>query len=150
MAMSQAGRKEKGAKFEREVAKMFRKYSGLELYRTPLSGGWGKAKTKGDLVAGEGVDFPYFVECKKQEGWDLWNCLFEGKGPVQEWWAKAQQQAAEEGKIPLLVMAQRMRIPILIREWDGSADLLEGEYIHSSHGIVVCPLEVWLNNYMDV
>lgn len=146
--MNQAQRKAKGSKFEREVARIFRKHTGLELHRTPLSGGWGKMKTKGDLVAADGVDFPYFVECKKVEGWDLWNCLFSGTGPIYQWWEKAKEQAKAEGKIPLLVFAQRARVPVVIREYDEKESFAQYPYEMDIYwaGMVIGPLETWLKN----
>lgn len=59
-----AGRK-KGSVFERKIAKIFSKWSGSDVNRTPLSGGWAKnAKhgVKNDLISTD-PNFPFGVEC---------------------------------------------------------------------------------------
>jgi hypothetical protein len=107
--------KQKGSGFERHVAKLFAEITGVEWVRTPMSGGWGKQNTKGDLIAPIGSGYEYiFVECKKGEGWDLWSTLFFDCGPMRDWWEKAVEQANEEHKVPVLIMAQNNRAPIAL------------------------------------
>ena len=96
--------KDKGSAFERKIAKILSEAFGVELVRTPMSGGWGRLETKGDLVTRD--DFPYHVECKKREGWTL-DCLLSGKGDkkLEGWWAQTKEQCPEN-KIPLLVFSK--------------------------------------------
>lgn len=118
-----AGSKRKGAAFERKVAKLFEQETGIRLTRTPLSGGWGKLQTKGDLIPthpeedtifGHSVDL--FIECKKVEGWSAHNFFMPNNDDflVEKWWEKACEQAAEEDKRPVLVLGQNF-MPILVR-----------------------------------
>lgn len=103
----------KGASFERRISKLFNQHWGIQLVRTPLSGGWGHAHTKGDLVD-PSRKFPYFVECKNQQSWNLWAALFEGRGPILTWWYKAAKQAKQEKRIPLLVIGQDYQAPLVL------------------------------------
>lgn len=68
----------KGSNFEREVAKIFKEKLGIELVRTPLSGGFGKSnnvdaqKFRGDVVAvDESINFKLHIEAKNQKTWAL-------------------------------------------------------------------------------
>lgn len=102
--------KTKGSGFERQTAKVFEAALGIKFVRTPLSGGWGRYQTKGDLVPAPGSYFPYFIECKKGEGWEMWSTLFNNAGPLlNTWWPKAKQQAKEEDKNPVVVFAQNQK-----------------------------------------
>ena len=100
--LSRRGRtsRNKGANFERQVAKIFEYYTGLKLSRTPLSGGYAKAKStsqdfKGDLVCLEdGKDLILSVEVKNQKTWSL---------PA---WLRQSEEEAPEGKIPCVVFHQ--------------------------------------------
>jgi len=103
----------KGAAFERRIVKMFNSNWGVKLVRTPQSGGWGQAHTKGDLVDPE-RKFPYFVECKNQQYWNLWGALFDGEGPLMKWWSKAAKQAKQEDRMPLLIIGQDYQSPLVV------------------------------------
>jgi hypothetical protein len=106
--------KDKGSGFELTVAKLFEKELGFKFVRTPNSGGWGRCQTKGDIIAAPGNVFAWFVECKKDEGWDLWSTLFQNAGMMRGWWTKAMRQATEEDKIPVLIMAQNQKVPLAL------------------------------------
>jgi hypothetical protein len=103
--------KNKGASFERTVAKLFSDALGVKLRRTPMSGGWshGNPETAGDLVSIEG-EFPYCVECKCEEGWHL-ETLFTGNHKWFDNWWKQTIRECPDGKIPILVF-NRARQPI--------------------------------------
>jgi hypothetical protein len=104
--------KDKGSAFERKVAKILSEAFGVELVRTPMSGGWGRLETKGDLVTRD--DFPYHVECKKREGWNI-DCLLSGKGTkeLENWWNQTTEQCPAD-KVPLLVFSKNFS-PIYVR-----------------------------------
>lgn len=89
--------KNKGAGYERVVAKKFEKAFGIKLSRTPISGGHQKGRAssqdfKGDLVCiEEGKDLLLGVECKNQKTWSLPS------------WLKQSEEETPEGKIPCVV-----------------------------------------------
>lgn len=120
--------------------------TGIELERTPGSGSWGRMQTKGDLIASEEdrKRWPYFVECKKVEGWDLWNQLFSGEGPMFEWWNKACDQAKEEHKVPLLIFAQNRREILLMAAYNKSYKLPLNSVIIPHAGVFITPIESWI------
>jgi hypothetical protein len=69
--------KRKGAQFERDIAKKFQKRYGVELKRTPQSGGFAKKSDKADDFRGDVtiVDnkqvLLLHLECKNQQTWQL-------------------------------------------------------------------------------
>jgi hypothetical protein len=107
----------KGAVAEREIAKLFEDWwqpvePGCVFKRTPMSGGWASPEARGDFgTAGDLVTtarrFPFAVEVKRREGWNL-ERLWSGRpSPVWKWWAQARAAAAEmQHKTPLLLMRQ--------------------------------------------
>ena len=134
--------RQKGAKFERLVRRMVNESWGVRLERTPGSGSWGKMRTKGDLVSDLEKDpnFPFFIEVKKQEAWNLDQVVLR-VGLVEKWWVKARGQAKEEAKIPLLVFSRNrrpiyVRVPrlVLTRRWNCAPRVDFG----GSSGSVVC------------
>lgn len=103
----------KGNAAEREVAKLvqawWRRFEPeCEFIRTPLSGGWGGPKLRGEFgAAGDLMTtakfFPLVIEVKRREGW-AWTRLLEASrpSPVWNWWGQAQTQALEMNKVPSL------------------------------------------------
>jgi hypothetical protein len=102
--------RQKGARGEREVCKVFAEWWGAEFSRTPLSGGWATAKTRdsvnaaGDLVCSD-TRFPFTVECKFVEGWSFEQLLTAPKCNFYKWWDQAVGETPE-GKMPLLVFTK--------------------------------------------
>lgn len=111
-----AGRKskDKGADFERLVAKMFANVYGMLFRRTPLSGGWAKDAdvAAGDLVCVDDPDFGYCVECKKEEGWCLESLFTDKHAWFDAWWKQLVEECPED-KEPLLVFS-RNYMPIFV------------------------------------
>lgn len=109
----------KGNAFELKVAKIFSGKFGLEIRRTPLSGGWarGNPHVYGDLVCidrdvKKPYNFMYCVECKCVEGWSL-QSLFNAKaGWFNTWWAQLIKECPDD-KIPLLVFSKAFA-PIMV------------------------------------
>ena len=140
--------KRKGSKFELRVAKMVKDHWDVELVRTPLSGGWGKMRTKGDLVHNPEThpSFPFYFECRNREGWTL-DQVIQGTGQVAEWWMETRLVARDEGKIPLLVFTRNFN-PIYVRVERLFLD--SSQYPHmilwnGSVESVVCLFEDFLN-----
>ena len=89
--------KNKGATFERKLAKIFKEAFGVDFVRTPLSGGFAKHMDsaegfRGDIVpADRDVVFLLHVEAKNAKTWAF-----------PQWMAQAEADAPE-GKVPIVV-----------------------------------------------
>lgn len=99
----------KGTRLELDVAKIFAKTLGLELRRTPLSGGWAKGNpgVHGDVVC---VDpgpeaFGYCIECKNVEDWRLESLFTPHHRWFDSWWAQLLRDCPGD-KTPLLVFTR--------------------------------------------
>ncbi|MDE2099978.1 MAG: hypothetical protein KGL39_22180 [Patescibacteria group bacterium] len=103
--MKKGGGREKGSRFEREVAKIVvrafadKGITQKDCYRTPLSGGhrFAAQSDPGDLVISERLRrfFPYAVECKSYKKLD-WPKLISNakqKGHWDKWWRQATKAA---------------------------------------------------------
>jgi hypothetical protein len=95
----------KGSSAEREVAYILKEWwrkvdENCEFVRTPLSGGWstsdvrGNFRVSGDLMTTSKL-FPFVVEVKRRENFDLKNFVEGRKSPIWSWW-KQTKLAAEE------------------------------------------------------
>lgn len=100
LIMSKRGRssKNKGASYERTIAKKFAKaYVGLELTRTPQSGGFAKKSSKADDFRGDivsvdkDIDLKLHIECKNHKSWSL------------PQWINQAKDDCPEGKIPTVI-----------------------------------------------
>ena len=69
--------KRKGGQYERDIAKKFQKVYGVELKRTPQSGGFAKKVTladdfRGDITIVDTTQMLLLhIECKNQKTWQL-------------------------------------------------------------------------------
>jgi hypothetical protein len=110
--------RQKGASNERVVAKMFEKWYGKKVRRTPLSGGWSSAAfgVTGDLVC-EDPHFPFHVECKKREDWQL-DDLITGvrardERSILAWWQQTLDTCPKD-KEPLLVFTRNGKAQLIL------------------------------------
>lgn len=102
LALSKKGKgaKVKGASYERVIAKIFKKILGIDLVRTPQSGGFAKKSTKADEFRGDitslddSINFKLHIECKNHKTWKLRD------------WFKQSQEDCPKGKIPCVVFHQ--------------------------------------------
>ena len=102
VSRSQLGKrsKNKGSSYERTVAKKFKSRFGVDLVRTPQSGGFAKKSVKadefrGDIVpADKGVTLLLHVECKNTKTWSL---------PA---WIKQAEDDCPKDKTPVIVFHQ--------------------------------------------
>ena len=74
----------------------------------PMVGHW---DGQGDILHKPGIESPFCIECKKQEGWELDGMLYADKWPVWKWWEQCRRQAAKVRLSPLLIF-NRNRRPI--------------------------------------
>lgn len=92
--------KVKGASYERTIAKLFKKYLGIDLVRTPQSGGFAKKSTKADEFRGDitslddNIIFGLHLECKNQKTLKMRD------------WLKQSQEDCPQGKIPCVIFHQ--------------------------------------------
>ncbi len=103
----------KGHGFERQVRNILQDAWDMQLERTPMSGGWGKMKTGGDILGND--DFPFYIECRKQETWRL-DQLFTVKGVLWEWWEEVKEKSKLEERTPLLIFS-RNHAPIYVMSY---------------------------------
>lgn len=144
----QAGKmaKQKGAQFERFVAKLLGKWWGSKFYRTPMSGG---SQLKdgfnmaGDLCTDD-PSFPFHVECKKQEQWGLHQLFVSKSCKPWAWWKQCTNECPD-GQIPLLIMTKN-RYPVwaMLRaeHYDriGAGIPAEIRILHDGTNLMVIPL----------
>lgn len=92
--------KRKGGQYERDIAKKFQKRYGVELKRTPQSGGFAKKSDQADDYRGDItiVDTKQMllvhIECKNQKTWQL------------KQWLEQAISDCPDGKTPLVVFHQ--------------------------------------------
>ena len=89
--------KRKGGQYERDIAKKFQDQYGVELKRTPQSGGFAKKSDKADDYRGDItiVDtkqmLKLHIECKNQKQWSL-----------PKWISQAEEDCPD-GRVPIIV-----------------------------------------------
>ena len=143
--MGKASR-DKGASFERKICKVMGDAYGVELRRTPLSGGWAQHydDVAGDVVAVKGK-FPYCVECKNSEGWKLESLFTDKHAWFDAWWNQVLN-ACPWDKTPLLVFSKNFT-PIFVAislVYLGDDQYMEASYMvldHPDDDIVIMLLE---------
>lgn len=92
--------KRKGGQYERDIAKKFQAKYGVELKRTPQSGGFAKKCDKADDYRGDItiVDtkqmLKLHIECKNQKQWSL-----------PKWISQAEEDCPN-GRVPIIVFHQ--------------------------------------------
>lgn len=124
----------KGSSFERVLCKSFSEWwfplidfkgyvlKDLPFQRTPGSGGWNRKIAGGDIqiYSNQGVwkdDFPFCVEAKNREGWEMDNISsFNAKCPVWDWWDQTNEQANDNKRLPLMVFTRNRR-PEYVMMW---------------------------------
>jgi len=112
----------KGKAFEKTVANMLGKWWwGKPFRRSPQSGAWDKFQSDdqhvspGDIYAPSGAHFPFSVECKKQEKWNLFDLINpkREKPRLHMWLDQCIRDAESAGLEPLLVFS-RNYLPIFV------------------------------------
>lgn len=102
----------------REVCASLERWTGGRFRPRPTivepSEGW---QVKGDVQHAPGLWFPFSIECKKVEKWEL-DGLFEAPHwPVWTWWRQCESQAlASENERPLLIFSRNRRKSYVLTE----------------------------------
>lgn len=102
----------KGKLGEREVAKLHEAWwgtheEGAQFKSTPQSGGFSTPEVRahfkmaGDLMT-TAKTFPFVVEVKRREAWDLRRVYALKPSPVWAWWRQACAAARVQGGVPIL------------------------------------------------
>lgn len=92
--------KRKGGQYERDIAKRFQQRYGIELKRTPQSGGFAKKSEKADDYRGDItiVDTKQMllihIECKNQKTWQL------------KQWIEQAKADCPKGRVPIVIFHQ--------------------------------------------
>lgn len=100
--------REKGGRFEREIAKVFSEWTGEVWDRVFRSGG---GKAKGDITP-VNAGSRFCIELKRRECFSI-DLLWQGKGEALEWWIKLKKEAREGKQMPMLI-AKRNRSPTVV------------------------------------
>ena len=107
----------KGKRGEYKVRDALTLWTGKEFNRTPSSGAFGTINKihefVGDLVC-EDPDFPFCVEVKNHEGWELGQLLTSSNPQILQWWGQATIQATKSGKYPMLVILRNRAKPLVV------------------------------------
>jgi len=110
--MAKINSKKKGSKNERNLAKLFEKWTGREFARTPSSGGlrWSNTNdTAGDIICSDKTHSRYFkfvIEAKSYKDINFEQLLLDNKNKkILEFWEQVLADAKRaENKIPILLM----------------------------------------------
>jgi len=99
--VKQGGGRQKGAAFERDIARQLDAELGIAFRRDLIQY---QERGRGDLVRVDGEPFPFVIECKRY-----------AKGPIRpEWWRQACDAARPAGAMPALV-CRFDRGPVIVR-----------------------------------
>lgn len=109
--------RDKGSKFERDIAEGVSDWTGYEFKRTPMSGGWAKT---GDITPKDPKGMVYFqfnIECKNQKVFStsfMMDCAGKDMNKtIKKWWKQCTDDAKKSKKVPLLVMTT-VREPVFV------------------------------------
>lgn len=101
----------KGSRFERDISRILSEFIGIEVRRTPASGGFDRIRFPGDLYCSDlGFRLRHVWECKKREGWRL-EALFAKKSnchPIYVWWNSVRAEALRAKKAPILCFSKNL------------------------------------------
>jgi len=120
--MSGKKSKDKGANFERKIAKLFTAWfqdNGIDMHfdRVPASGGLRRRTERSDYIGDISAtpdDFLFTIECKCAESWKFRELIQEvvAKRPknnpskLSEYWFQACEEASRANKMPMLVFTK--------------------------------------------
>lgn len=116
----------KGNRGQNDVAKLLAPWWGEEFASTPQSGGFATTRFRNDWnAAGDIVTpdngFPFCVEVKHAEGWELEQLIKSDKCDPWAWWNQCVEETPP-GKIPLLVFRRNYRswhYMMYVHDWMG-------------------------------
>lgn len=141
----------KGSKAELQVAKLLKDFwdplEVAEWKRVPLSGGWGGSsearlgfKTAGDITT-TAKRWPFSVEVKHRQNWNMENVLAGKKSPVWGWWEQARTQGAESDMKPLLFFRKNNQDWSLM--FSASEKIFPFSWLIPERGVLIAPWWLW-------
>ena len=100
-----------GSTFERLLAFVLTEWSGYEIKRTPMSGGWAKSNVNrmvGDVtpvVPEEMSLWPFNMEAKKRENWNFSDLIKNTNqtAGILDWWKQCITDAKDSKRIPVFL-----------------------------------------------
>lgn len=98
----------KGAEYERKIAKVLGLWWDEDFNRTPMSGGlqWKEDnRVTGDIVTPPDSVFPFVIECKKREEWTF-EQLLKGTGEIESWWEQVTRDCDKVSLRPFLIFSK--------------------------------------------
>ena len=129
--MKAGGGRAKGHGFERVIAKELGNWWwGKPFRRTPSSGGWDKIVNDGEILAPGDIHaapeafWPFSVECKNQQGWDLIT-LFSAirtQHLILTWFEQCWDDAKRVDKVPMLIFKKNNVRPLMLLACHHTAD----------------------------
>jgi len=139
-----ANGKKKGNKGEREVAKFWKDWSGLEFSRVPASGGlrWQKKDDiSGDVICTDerkSRRFPFSIESKSYKDINFEHIILGNKNPkVLSFWAQAKGDGERSNRFPILFIRyngmakQTWFVVVTLKVFKQIRLLKPGKFIHS-------------------
>ena len=157
MVMGGKKSRNKGANFERAIAKRLREWLGDDwtVKRNPTDRQKGKAGAGEFEIVGP-FPFPFAIECKAHEAFD-YGQLFRVPvtGPFEKFWEQAKDQAEAAEKRPLLFL-KRNNGPILVGvELNAISNIINVAEVGSllrlyDLGCCVLPMESFFNTFPSV
>lgn len=126
--MNGSGAHKKGSDFERSIAKEFTNWSGVKFNRTFASGAQGDkfssdVRVTGDLFAPVDYNFPFSVECKFHDDFNLRNVFINGS-VVQLFLKQNVSDARRSNRAPMLVAKVSRQDTYVILPYTGNLENL--------------------------
>ena len=130
--------RDKGNRFERDVAKTLSKWTGYKFGRTPGSGAFSTRSKDpnlaGDVYAYEYPEFPFIVECKSYKDYNLIDLLLNINN-FPHWIAQAEREAKAANKKVMLVIKKNYQKPLVVIKLDEEPDV-ERYFIYKGYYIM--------------
>lgn len=105
-----------GRAFENDVAKLLTRWYGVPgasfMRRPTVYENDGIMTGQRDIMHTRGIEWPYCVQCKKSDQFDLWQ-VAEGSGRFWGFWKETEDQAREYNMLPMLFVKTPRR-PVLL------------------------------------
>ena len=153
--MSGKRSRSKGSRYERKIAEVFGAWAGMDLIRTPRSGGMAST-FPGDVMPKGRDEFRLMIECKHQEGWSVDSifALWPNYDAVHKWWNQCVRSsttyydATGFNTVPLLVFRKNRYVDLVMFRWaDFALDRIPSPAMLLPTGNVIITLDSFLEEF---